>query len=56
MAQKLILSMHGTSKEPILCCDASQTGIGGVLKQVGEYGREHLISYYSRKFLKEAEN
>lgn len=37
------------SKEFIIACDASKTGVGGVLEQTDENGNERVICYFSQK-------
>jgi len=41
------------SKAFIIQCDASQRGIGGVLAQVDDEGKEYVISFYSHKLSKD---
>ena len=43
-----ILKFPDFSKEFTLTTDASSTAIGAVLSQVGDDGREHPVSFYSR--------
>jgi len=51
LCQAPILANPDFRKQFILQTDASNSGIGAVLSQVGEDGKERAISYYSRKLL-----
>ena len=44
-----VLRAPSYNKPFIIQCDASQKGIGGVLAQCDEDGKEYVISYYSHK-------
>lgn len=56
LASKPILTIFDPIKPCIIYCDASQQGIGAVLKQKQANGDELLISYFSRKLLKHEDN
>lgn len=43
-----ILAYPDFSKPFVIQCDACKTGYGAILSQIGEDGKEHPISYYSR--------
>ena len=47
-----ILIYPSLDKEFILDTDASGTGVGAVLSQIGEDGKEHVIAYYSKTLSK----
>lgn len=51
-----ILSYPDPDKPYILDTDASKTGLGAVLSQVREDGREHVIAYYSRTLSRQESN
>lgn len=44
-----LLSHPDFTKPFVIQCDASKTGIGGVLYQIDENGEEHPIAYFSKK-------
>ena len=44
------------TREFIICCDASDVGLGVVLSQVDEDGKEYVVSYGSRALSKEEKN
>lgn len=52
VTEEPILKIYDASKPCVLYCDASNKGIGAVLKQADDEGREHPIAYHSRKLLK----
>jgi transposase InsO family protein len=44
------------TREFIICCDASDCGLGVILSQVDEDGKEYVVSYGSRALSKEEKN
>ena len=52
LTSKPILAIFDPTKSCILYTDASGVGIGAILAQVGEDGREHPIGYYSKTLKK----
>ncbi|GBP06340.1 Transposon Tf2-6 polyprotein [Eumeta japonica] len=51
-----ILSQPNFSKEFIIQCDASRVGVGGVLFQYDDEGKEHPIAFVSQKLNKAQRN
>ena len=51
LTEEPILRIFSCEKPCILYCDASNVGIGAVLKQRDRDGKEHPVAYHSRKLL-----
>lgn len=51
-----VLAQPNFTKEFIIQCDASRTGVGGVLFQYDDEGKEHPIAYVSQKLNKSQKN
>lgn len=56
MTEEPVLRIYDPSIPCTVYCDASAEGIGAVLKQPDDKGKEHPIAYYSRKLLKHEMN
>lgn len=51
-----VLSQPDFGKPFVIQCDASKTGVGGVLFQCDDHGKEHPIAYVSKKINKSQKN